>query len=118
MARRFSESLVLSIALFACAGSVAPPVVAAETPEAAEENGRPVFSHGQLDQVLHKHVDADGLVNYPALKSDRSGLDAYLAQIAHTSPRSNPALFPTRDHALAFWINAYNALALQAVVDA
>ncbi|MBW1879899.1 MAG: DUF547 domain-containing protein, partial [Deltaproteobacteria bacterium] len=41
-----------------------------------------------------------------------------LARIAHTSPKSHPELFPTRDDALAFWINAYNALALQAVVDA
>jgi hypothetical protein len=106
MERPTSKSLSLVLGLSACSWFVPISGRAAE-----------LFSHQQLDQVLRRHVGMDSLVDYPALKSDRAGLDAYVEQIAQASPRSHPEQFPTRDHELAFWINAYNALALRVVID-
>jgi len=38
-------------------------------------------------------------------------------QIASRSPVSHPQVFSTRDSQLAYWINAYNALVIKAVVE-
>ena len=37
---------------------------------------------------------------------------------ASTAPESHPDRFPTREHELAYWINAYNAFTLRGVLDA
>ncbi|MBA3503323.1 MAG: DUF547 domain-containing protein [Myxococcota bacterium] len=82
------------------------------------EEGQRVFDHARLDAVLGTFVDEFGMVDYAALKARRADLDAYVGQLATASPRSNPELFPTPAHRMAYWMNAYNALMLRAVVDA
>jgi hypothetical protein len=67
--------------------------------------------------VLERHVDERGLVDYAGLAGERSALDRYLADLAAASPDSAPALFPTRDDELAYWLNAYNALVVVGVLD-
>jgi hypothetical protein len=79
--------------------------------------GATPFSHALLDQVLHDRVDAEGRVDYTQLKSARSLLDAYVDSLGRCSPHSHPGRFPTPAHALAYWINAYNALVLRGVID-
>jgi len=76
------------------------------------------FSHHALDQILEAYVDSLGRVDYLALKKSRQLLDAYTDSLGLYSPHSHPALFPSRNHSLAYWINAYNALVLKGVVDA
>ena len=76
------------------------------------------FSHSALDSVLHQFVDEAGYVDYKALKSNRSDLDRYVQSLADVSPKSHPGRFPVREEKLAYWINAYNALVLSAVLDA
>jgi len=76
-----------------------------------------VFDHSPWDGVLKKHVNAIGEVDYAALKRDRSGLDLYVRMLADTSPESRQDLFPSREHELAYWLNAYNALVTKGVVD-
>ena len=66
-----------------------------------------------FDSVLQKYVPPDGKVRYQALKDDSGDLDRFVAEVAAVSPDSNPALFPTREARLAYWINAYNALVLK-----
>ncbi len=75
------------------------------------------FSHSDWTAVLQRFVDARGFVDYRGLTDDRSDLDRYLASLARTSPDSDPAAFPTRDDALAYWINAYNAFVFAGVLD-
>lgn len=84
---------------------------------AATPQVRP-FSHTLLDQVLQAHVDPAGMVDYPALKASRATLDAYVDSLGKVSPRNHPERFPTRNHELAYWINAYNAFVLRGAVDA
>ena len=76
------------------------------------------FDHGPFDQVLQEYVNDQGLVRYAALAADRAQLDAYVDSLGHSSPASHPDRFPTREHELAYWINAYNAFVLRGVIDA
>ena len=78
----------------------------------------PPFDHGSFDQVLQKYVDDQGLVRYAALAKDRAQLDAYVDSLGLYSPETHPDRFPTREHELAYWINAYNAFTLRGVIDA
>lgn len=91
-------------------------VTARPTPVRVEA-GRQVFDHAQLDAVLARFVDEQGMVDYRALAADRGGLDEYVGQLAGASPRSAPELFPTEADRTAYWINAYNALILRAIID-
>ncbi len=66
-----------------------------------------------FDRLLDVYV-RDGFVYYRALKSDRAKLDRYVASldVAQAAYDKWP-----KEQQLAFWINAYNALVLQTVVD-
>jgi len=64
-----------------------------------------------FDAILDTYV-RDGFVYYRALKSDRHRFDAYLAQVAAASIDSEP-----REAQIAFWLNAYDALVLDTVID-
>ena len=74
------------------------------------------FSHEDWTTVLSRFVDERGRVNYEALARDRAVFDRYLAELEKISPKSNPALFPSRKHELAYYINAYNALVFKGVL--
>lgn len=67
---------------------------------------RPAF-----DQVLDLYV-RDGLVYYRALKQERLRLDVYVDQIAAVDVERL-----SRNEQMAFWLNAYDALVLQTVID-
>jgi hypothetical protein len=64
-----------------------------------------------LDETLDLYV-RDGFVYYRALRSDRSRLDRYVAAIGGADVAGRP-----REEQIAFWINAYNAIALKTVID-
>jgi uncharacterized protein DUF547 len=64
-----------------------------------------------LDETLDLYV-RDGLVYYRALRSDRSRLDRYVNGISSTEISGRP-----REDQIAFWLNAYNAIALKTVID-
>jgi Protein of unknown function, DUF547 len=70
--------------------------------------------HAPLDQLLELYV-RDGLVYYNAVKSDRRRLDAYIAAL--NGPQARAIDQAPNDEQIAFWLNAYNALVVQTVVD-
>ncbi|NQZ99098.1 MAG: DUF547 domain-containing protein [Myxococcales bacterium] len=74
------------------------------------------FSHAEFDRVLAHFVDEKGRVDYPGLAADRVDLDGYYAKLAAVSPDSHPELFPDDRARLAYWINAYNATAIETVL--
>ena len=74
------------------------------------------FPHAHFDKVLEAFVDGRGLVDYPALREDPHDLEAYYGLIGTYSPDSHPDLFPSTNHKLAYWINAYNAAAIKTVL--
>lgn len=74
------------------------------------------FGHEDWQKVVSRFVDARGRVNYEALAKDRADLDRYLASVEKTSPKTKPALFPTRNDQLAYYLNAYNAQVFKGVL--
>jgi hypothetical protein len=69
------------------------------------------FSYQAFDGILHAHVK-DGVVDYPGVAADQRFRD-HLHQLG----RVDPNRLPTRQDRLAFWINAYNAFAIQGILD-
>jgi hypothetical protein len=66
----------------------------------------------QYERVLNEYVRDDGRVDYAGIKSS-AALAGFTKELAAVSPDSHPALFPSREAKLAYWINAYNALVLR-----
>ena len=66
-----------------------------------------------LDRYVHASEDNINRVAYAAVsKPDRSVLDAYLLMLSQTAISQYP-----RIEQRAFWINAYNALTVQVILD-
>lgn len=103
--------LLGSAGLAGCFKYEQPTVVVQADPE------KGAFPHALLDEALEGRVDAQGHIDYRGLQADRGALDAFLAYVARVSPQSDPQLFPTRESRLAYYINAYNALAIRGVID-
>ncbi|MBN2326875.1 MAG: DUF547 domain-containing protein [Candidatus Omnitrophica bacterium] len=73
------------------------------------------FGYSGYASVLSRFVDGRGRVDYAGLKADRGALDEFAGDIAELD-RSRFEEWGEADR-LAFWINAYNALVLKAVID-
>jgi hypothetical protein len=71
--------------------------------------------HVPFDALLDMHV-RDGLVYYRALQDDRARLNRYIASLNAASVTEGYAKW-SADQKKAFWLNAYNALVLQTVVN-
>jgi len=74
------------------------------------------YDHRALDSLLQKYVNQNGDVDYGTWQSnteDRSALTSYLSGMnsVDTSLRSN------RPAEMAFWINAYNALTIEGILQ-
>ncbi|MEO8601819.1 MAG: DUF547 domain-containing protein [bacterium] len=71
------------------------------------------FDDGAWTRLLERYVDEQGRVAYRDLAAqDRPALAAYLAALAAAQPNAW-----SRDERLAFWLNAYNAAIVNAVLD-
>jgi Protein of unknown function, DUF547 len=75
------------------------------------------FDWSPWSELLGAVVTADGRVDYSILATRRDLLEGVLAGLAAASPDSSPERFPTNEDALAYWINAYNAFVLAAVIE-
>jgi hypothetical protein len=73
------------------------------------------FSYDSYASVLKSHVDDTGMVNYSGLKATRDKLDEFSAAAASLQ-RKVYDKWGERDR-IAFWLNAYNAFTLQAIID-
>ena len=74
---------------------------------------RQAVDTGVFDRLLDLYV-RDGLVYYAALKVERAALGRFVEALEETQTEFD--LRPSDDRK-AFWINAYNALVLQTVVE-
>lgn len=99
MLARMSSRMVLVVAMV-CASAVS--VVRAQADP-----------YAGFDRILDVYV-RDGLVYYDALRSERAGLDRFIASLDQAAWVGNA---PEPDQR-AFWVNAYNALVLRTVINA
>jgi len=98
--------------LFACGLAIGVALVAQATCGAAAN----AFDHdyGAYADVLRRHVRFPR-VNYGALKVDGTLLDRVVREFDASTARGESGW--TREQRMAFWINAYNAFTLRAIVD-
>ena len=93
----------------------------------AVRDGRPdgaeLLSRRRISKPLHVPFDAlldlhvrDGLVYYRALQANRGRLSRYIASLNSPSVVSGYAKW-SDDQKKAFWLNAYNALVMQTVIN-
>ena len=81
----------------------------------AQEEG---FDTSAFTRVLERYITPTGEVRYAELKANPADLNAFIKQLAMASPENRPELFPTPAAQKAYWINAYNAFVLHAVLRA
>lgn len=74
------------------------------------------FDDHDWAQVLRENV-RDGLVNYVRLAENREPLDKFLGLISVVGPESTPTLFRTPSDQMCYYLNAYNACVLRAVLE-
>lgn len=104
----FSKKAAEAVKFFSVAQDA--PTAAADTtltPATNEDDPNSIF-----DLVLKNYVTDEGLVNYSDLRSDED-LEDFLSYLRNTDPDT----LPSREHSLAFWINAYNAFVLKGVIN-
>ncbi len=70
-----------------------------------------VIPHAGFDAFLKKFVDDKGGVNYKAIKKDKKDLDIYLSEIGNAKMKGS------KNAKLAFYINAYNAIVINTVIN-
>ena len=95
------------LATAGCAIRVTPPQTAAVAPTDPDR---------AWAAVLARFVDSGGRIDFAGLARDPADLDTYVAYLSRVSPASDPGRFPTAELAMAYWINAYNALAMFNVI--
>jgi hypothetical protein len=92
-------SLLMAVCALAATTALTPCSVMSQERKPAS------FDHAAWDRILKDYVDENGLVAYERLgNADRAPLDAYLGRLADARPQD----LGEQDR-LAFWINAYNA---------
>ena len=70
-------------------------------------------SHQTWTELLQKHVDPYGIVDYKGFKDDEAKLDVYLDRL-----NQNPAMpYWKVEEQEAYWINAYNAFTIKLILD-
>ena len=102
--------LIVGLGLFADFVTSARGQVAAKMHMQPAEMGE--FDHRLWDAVVRAHVNDKGRVDYAAVQKDEH-FTRYLEQLETADAKS----LKNADERLAFWINAYNALTLRAVLD-
>ncbi len=101
------------VACVVLAGGVGAAQAPASPPTAAERGFD--HSHAAWTAVLERRVHAGGLVDYRGLRRERAAFDAYLAELEAVQAEQMAAWKPQQRE--AYWINAYNAYAIQLVLD-
>jgi hypothetical protein len=101
------RNLALLAALY-----VSGAMLGARAPQYTPDPGTELL-HRPLDQILDTNV-RDGLVYYRALKSERGRLDRYIASL--NVPAATYQGW-SKARQTAFWVNAYNAVILQTVIN-
>jgi len=72
------------------------------------------FSYGDYADALKTYVNDNGMVNYALLKSHGEKLDSFLNSLAGLNRSAYDGW--TEPAKIAFWLNAYNACTLKAII--
>ena len=62
--------------------------------------------------VLAERVDEAGRIDFEGLRGEPEALERFVAWVAQHGPETRPELFPRPEQRIAYYVNAYNALAM------
>ncbi|MCZ6521430.1 MAG: DUF547 domain-containing protein [Bacteroidetes bacterium] len=71
-------------------------------------------NHLLWTNLLQKHVDDRGWVDYRGFQEDRNQFNEYLKELSYQDPDKWQG---SKEQQMAFWINAYNAFTIQLILD-
>lgn len=71
------------------------------------------ISHQNWTELLGKHVNAKGMVDYKGMIADSTALNTYLDLLSANHPNEKNW---SKGERLAYWINAYNAFTVQLII--
>ncbi len=78
----------------------------------SKEDSAIQVDHSAWNDLLQKHVDENGMVNYKGFKKDREKLDRYLKMLSNQDPNES---WSTAE-LLAYYINLYNAYTVDLIL--
>ena len=86
-----------------------------EVPQSTSEieNAIILADHNSWNELLAKHVDSEGNVDYVAFAQDKKQLEAYLNHLDNTAPSDKWS----KNEKLAYYINLYNAATVKLIID-
>lgn len=116
-ARRTAAHTILALAMILLLSTLGSTAVAAGSDvgqDAAPGPARADTLHARYDELLQRYVRGSGVdyAAWVAQKDDVAALDHYVEGLAALDPES----WPPAD-GLAFWINLYNALTVQLILE-
>jgi hypothetical protein len=112
---RLALAIITAGAILLMAGCAGPAMIGPDT-RLLGGPGPYAYSDQDWADVLRDYT-RDGLVNYAGLAAHREPLERYYALLGVTGPSRTPDQFPSAAHAIAYWINAYNAAVLLFVLQ-
>lgn len=71
------------------------------------------IDHSLWDELLQRHVDHQGNVNYKGFLKDRKELKKYLDHLSQNPPKESWS----KNKKLAYYINAYNAFTVELILE-
>jgi hypothetical protein len=83
------------------------------TPQPTPTLTTPTQTHKPWTQLLTQHVSASGKVDYKGFIQSKEQLNQYLESLASQTPTQTWS----RNEAMAYWINAYNAFTVKLIID-
>lgn len=104
-------------AIAVLAGCASPPPLAqnqSQTTQASVSSSA-LLSYEDYGTVLRTYVNADGLVDYPALQANPQVSKDLIARLGAVSPDTYAAW--SENEKIAFLINAYNAITLESIIN-
>ena len=114
-----TSGLGIAILVLVVALSVCFPLDNHAAPVNTQEQN--VYSNETFVLLVTKYLNDDGdKIDYAAWNEspeDLQALDQQVALLARVSPKSHPDQFPTPAMKRSYWINTYNTLVLQAVLE-
>lgn len=108
--------IVLTLCVLAMGGIIACSASNSSTVQAPKvQVPEGPFTHERFNEVLVAFVDDAGMVDYKGLQANRESLDQYVAHMGVVTQSTYDGWSEQKQ--IAFWINAYNAITLQAIIN-
>jgi hypothetical protein len=115
----FAALLIAAVVVAGCLWAIRPQRIPVSAP-VPREFPADSFSHEVFESLLRQYTDSEGRVDYAgwhASADSISRLHAYLAAVSAYSPDNAGQRFPSSNDELVYWIQAYNAYVIKAVLD-